>query len=125
MTDTLTADPLQTAFERFLTDGDDAGLLAAVSEFGGRAPSEDLDCPIAHRICDVRLGQADFRVVRVADLGDRTTRLYIYPTVSASTQPGVPFALQGAALWRWIEDELQSPTDERVDLSRYDASLRG
>ena len=123
----MAADPLHVAFERFLSDGDQAALLAAVREFGGRAPSKDLDSPVAHRICDVQLDGLGFRVVRVADPDDRTTKLYIYPTDSPSfTQPGVPFRLQGEALWRWVEDELRSPADvdEQVDWSRYDPSLQ-
>src|SRR3954470_15565183 len=100
----MAADPLHAAFERFLSDRDEAALLAAVRQFGGRAPSKDLDYPITHRIRDVRLGGSDFRVVRVADSDDRTTKLYIYPTDVPATQPGVPFQLQSEPLWRWVED---------------------
>jgi hypothetical protein len=121
----MAADPLHAAFERFLRDRDEAALLRAVREHGGRAPSKDLDCPVAHRICDIQLAGSGFRVVRVADLDDRTTKLYIYPTDSPSfTQPGVPLRLQGEALWRWVDDELRCPTEGRVDWSHYDASLR-
>src|SRR5688572_30793675 len=108
----MTADALHVAFARFLSDRDAAALLAAVREHGGRAPSKDVDYPLSHRICDVRLGGSGFRVVRVADQDDHTTKLYIYPTGSPSfTEPGVPFRLQGEALWQWLEDELRAPTE--------------
>ena len=68
-------DPLHAAYERFVSDGDEAALLAAVRQHGGHAPSKELDTPVAHRICDVRLGGSGFRVVRVADPSDRTTKL--------------------------------------------------
>jgi hypothetical protein len=120
----MNADPLHAAFERFLKDRDEAALLAAVHRSGGRAPSADEDTPVAHRIRDVLLGGSAYRVVRVADPDDRTTKLYIYPTDAPSfAQPGVPFALQGEALWQWVEDELHSPTEGRVDWRRYDPSL--
>lgn len=65
-----------------------------------------------------------FRVVRVADPDDRTTRLYIYPTdVPSLTETGVPFRLQGEALWQWLEDESASPAKAPVDWTRYGASL--
>jgi hypothetical protein len=122
----MPTDPLHAAFERFLRDRDEAALLAVVHEHGGRAPSKEVHYPVAHRICDVRLGGSVFRVVRVADLDDHTTRLHIYLTDSPSlTQPGVPFRLRGEALWRWLEDESKSPHDAPADWSRYDASLRG
>jgi hypothetical protein len=122
----MSPDPLHAAFDRFLSDRDEAALLAAIAEHGGRAPSIDLDCPVAHRICDVCLGGSGYRVVRVADPDDHTTKLYIYAMDSKAlsfAKPGVPFRLQGEALWQWVEDELRSPTEDRVDWSRYDASL--
>jgi len=121
----MAADPLHAAFERFLSDGDEGALLAAVQEFGGRAPSKDVAWPDAHRICDVRLGSSFFRVTRVLDTEDHTTRLYIYPTdVPSLDQPGVPFRLQGDALRRWVEDETHSPTKGPARWSRYAASLQ-
>lgn len=80
---------------------------------------------IAHRICDVKVGARGFRVVRVFDPDDDSTKLYIYRTdVPAYTTPGVPFGLQGAALRHWAEGELRSPFEDRVDWSRCDESLR-
>ena len=126
----MAIDPLHTAFDRFLRDRDEEALLMAVREFGGKAPPEDLDCPVAHRICDVQLCGSGFRVVRVADREDRTTKLYIYPKDSKSlsfTRPGVPFRLQGDALWRWVDDELRHPRDidDRMNWRLYDPSLEG
>jgi hypothetical protein len=120
----MAADPLHNAFERFLDDRDEAALLAAVRRYGGRAPSKDVDHPVAHRICDVQLDGSGFQVARVFDPDDKATKLYIYPTDSPSvTQPGVPFRLQGAALQQWVEDESRSPTKGPVQWSRYEASL--
>jgi hypothetical protein len=121
----MSTDPLQEAFERFLIDRDESALLAAVHRHGGRAPSRELDSPVAHRICDVQLGGSGYRVVRVFDPDDRSTKVFIYPTDSpAYTALGVPLALQGGALQRWIEDELKSPTRGPVRWSSYDPLLR-
>jgi hypothetical protein len=121
----MAADPLHAAIERFLGDRDERALLAAVQEYGGRAPSNDADWPDQHRICDVKLGGFFFRVTRVLDTVDHTSKLYIYPTdVPQLDQPGVPFGLQGDALARWVEDETRSPTKGPVRWSRYLASLQ-
>jgi|SRR5687768_10519442 hypothetical protein len=121
----MPGDPLQAAFGRFLVDRDASALLAAVHRHGGRAPSQGLDSPVAHRICDVRLGGCGYRVVRVFDPDDHSTKVFIYPTDSpAYTVLGVPFGLRGAALQRWVEDELKSPTRGPVRWSVYDPSLR-
>jgi hypothetical protein len=91
----MKADPLHAAFESFLSGRDEAALLAAVQQYGGRAPSKGVDFPVAHRICDVQLGGSGFRVVRVFDPDDHTTKLFIYPTDHPLfAQPGVPFRLQ-------------------------------
>jgi hypothetical protein len=121
----MPADQLQAAFERFLVDRDEFALLAAVHRHGGRAPSQGLDSPVAHRICDVHLVGSGYRVVRVFDPDDHSTKVFIYPTDSPAYDVlGVPFALQGAALQRWVEDELKSPTRGPVRWSTYDPSLR-
>ena len=120
----MAADPLQAAFERYLADCNESALLLAIQRYGGRAPSCDFDWPSAHRIGDISLGGSSYRVIRVFDPDDRSTRLYIYSTNSPhNAEPGVPFRLQGEALQRWIEDELQLPTKAPVPWSRYDSSL--
>jgi len=121
----MAEDPLHAAFERFLSKRDEGAFLIAIQQFGGRAPSTDVDFPVAHRICDVQLDGSAFRVVRVFDPADHTAKLYIYPTDSPSfASPGVPLQLGGAALQQWVEDELRSPADDRAEWSRYDPALR-
>lgn len=126
--DTLDAmiDDLQTAFEKFIVSGDETAMIAAVRRQGGRAPDPELDCPIAHRICDIELLGSPYRVVRVFDPDDESTQLFIYPTSCPSfDQPGDPIGLQGEALRRWVTDELENPTTGPVDWTQYDPALVG
>lgn len=119
-------DLLQEAFDLYLANGDAEALYDAVQRHGGRAPDRSLDCPISHRIGDIELHGRAFRVVRLADPDDRTTRLFIYPTENPSdSHPGVPIALRGEALWRWIRDEMECPTEGETDWSRYVPSQSG
>ena len=117
-------DRLQQAFEQFQSDGNADRFLIAIFEFGGYPPDSELDTPIAHRICDVNLNDVGYRIVRVVDVDDRSTRLFIYQTeIPNFKSSGVPYALQGDALFQWVMDELENPTEWEVDWGRYDPSL--
>ncbi len=111
-----TRDFLDEAFARFTDDRDEAALLASIEQHGGEAPPKELDTPIAHRICDVCLGGVGYRVVRVYDRGDDSTKLFIYPTkVPSYDRPGIPFERRGAALREWVEEELARQASENDD----------
>ena len=47
----------------------------------------------------------DISDVRVYDVDDKTSRLFIFPTEYVSEAAGVPFWLCGDALHRWVVDE--------------------
>ncbi len=112
-------DLLAKAFERFTVDHDEAAFMAAIRQHGGHSPSSSLDYPMTHRIRDVSLGGDAYRVVRVYDVDDRTSRLYVYPSETPGEQPGVPYELSEDALHQWVVDELNDPTDGDTDWSKY------
>jgi hypothetical protein len=118
-------DLLAKAFERFTIDHDEAAFMAAIQQHGGHSPSSDLDCPIAHRIRDVSLGGDAYRVVRVYDVDNRTSRLYVYPSETPGEQPGVPYELSGDALHQWVVDELNDPSDGDTDWSSTQVLMEG
>ncbi len=123
----MVTDLLAQAYERYLTDEDEASLKAAILQYGGIAPSPDLDCPIAHRIRDMIVCGDWYRVVRVYNTDDRTCRILIYPTDTPGQQAGVPYELSGEMLHRWVMDELQEPTDGATDwkqVPRHHVQLR-
>lgn len=112
-------DLLAQAYERFLTDSDESSFKMAIERHGGCAPSSELDCPIAHRIRDVLVCEEWYRIVRVYDTDDRSCCLFIYPTETPGEQSGVPYELSGESLHRWVMDEMEEPTDEGTDWSKY------
>jgi hypothetical protein len=99
-------------WERFLADGDDAAMLAAVNGLAEHKPLHDVDYPAWHRICDVELGGRAFRVTRLVDVDDGQERLFIQPTAYPDYQrPGVPYSRRGKVLIEWVRLEESSPTD--------------
>jgi len=108
----MPSDPLTASYERYLDDHDEDALLSAIKLYGGFGPPEDLDCPLAHRICDIRISNADFRIVRIYNLDDRSSKLLIYPTDTPGPQKGVPFEMQGDRLHKWVMDELATNDDD-------------
>jgi hypothetical protein len=111
--------PLQIAFEKFLMDRDEAALLATVREHGGRPPPEKLREPFVHRICDIPLKGEAYRVARAYHRDDDTVEIFIFPTKTPGFDvPGVPYALKGDGLRKWIEDELPRRR-MNVDWSQY------
>ena len=118
-------DLLAQAYEQFLTDADEALFKAAIVQHGGSAPSSELDCPIAHRIQDVLVCGDWYRIVRVYDPDDRSSRMFVYPTETPGEQMGVPYELSGAALHQWVMDELKEPTDGDTDWTKYLGIMSG
>lgn len=99
-------------WERFLADGDEAAFLAIVQALPSR-PVPDAGYPELHRISDAVLCGEPFRVVRLVDVEDGETTLFIAPTNHAAPEsPGVPYRLQGLNLIRWVQDERTNPTRE-------------
>jgi uncharacterized protein (TIGR02996 family) len=70
------------------------------------------DFPHCHRICDLRLRGAPFRVLRCQACGERLRAVRITEGVFGQ-HPGVPLWLRGEGLRRWIADELDGLTTER------------
>ena len=118
----MASDPLTLAYSQFLDDGDVTSFLEAISQHGGRAPSDDVDYPHSHRICDVTLDSRGFRICRVYDVDDRSSRLFVFPSDYVSDHTGVPFWLTGDALHRWVVDEAESPAKAEIDWEQFRAN---
>ena len=111
-----------TAFERFLRDNDARALVAAAGSVrdhsAGRA-----QWPEVHRICDVVLDGQGWRVCRVVDDVTGDASLFVEPTETPSSEPGVPYSLQGDALLEWVRAESVSPSKETPPAGEHNPPL--
>ena len=114
--DTRRALPV-ASFERFLRDGD-ARLLVAAAGPAGEDPASAAVWPEVHRICDLVLDGQGWRVCRVVDAVAGDTSLFLVPTDTPSSEPGVPYSLQGDALVQWARAEAASPGKEKPTCPR-------
>ena len=111
-------------WERFLADGDEAAFLAQISDAPTLIARIEAMYPEFHRLCDVRLQGHAFRIFRLFERGVGQESLFVEATdVPDCQNPGVPYWLQGARLSAWIEDEIEAPTNDDVDWSRYAPDL--
>lgn len=107
-------------WEKFLADGDEAALAAAISAQSRRPPPQDVEYPEWHRICDVQLCGQSYRVSRLVDVIDGEERLFIETTDSPNFQEkGVPYQLHGEALRCWVVEESESPSKGPIDWAHY------
>jgi hypothetical protein len=106
------------AWERFLAGGDGSALLNTFRYQA--ATGVDAKYPALHRLRDVLLEGAAYRVCRQVDLESGQERLFIDRTdVPDCDGEGVPYRLQGDALLAWVEDELEHPAKGEVDWDAY------
>lgn len=100
---------IKLAWESYLRNGDDVALISAITQFAKPLPSE-YDYPYAHRICDIKLGQQAFRVVRIAD--ESETIFICRCDVPDFVSEGVPYWVTGEKLRRWLR--LETGVDTQV-----------
>jgi hypothetical protein len=74
--------------------------------------------PLLHRICDVRLDGEPHRLLRCFECRERLSFEPISESVFREEE-GVPYALTGSSLERWVRDEQSSPTEWETDWSQY------
>lgn len=105
----------EDAWLQFLSERDEAALLATVHEQPVFHTGDLPKYPHHHRICDVPLQGQAFRVTRCVDEVSGRAQLYISPTeVPDFETAGVPFSLKGESLRQWIIDECEHPTKGEV-----------
>lgn len=99
---------LKQAWESFLENGDKEALLKAIESFSDPLP-DDFDYPYVHRICDIKICDRTYRVVRLAD---ELESVYINECDTGSEVGGVPYWLKGEKLRRWIRLETGDEFDD-------------
>lgn len=100
---------IKRAWEQFLRDGDE-GALKLIADQSVSLALPDEEYPALHRITDIVLKGVGYRVLRHADSESGTESLFIVPqSIPIISDPGVPYWLSGARLFKWIADEIKEP----------------
>jgi hypothetical protein len=100
------------SFERFPRDRDVRSLVAAAGP-AREEPTGPALWPEVHRTCDLVFDGQGWRVCRVVDAVAGDTSLFLVPTDTPSSEPGVSYSLQGDALVHWVRAEAASASKEK------------
>ncbi len=100
---------LKAAWEKYLENSDEQALFDAIQRHAQPLPAEH-EYPFAHRIRDVKLNGAYYRVIRIANDAES---VFIQSCETPSLEAeGVPYWLSGNQLQRWIRLETEAELDD-------------
>jgi hypothetical protein len=107
---------LRLALTDYLSSGKKGALQSLVDEHPEIISPSLGDYPDTHRIVDVRIGDAHYRVCRQISTGEKLTLSLVD---EAFDDPGVPIWLKGEKLKKWAVAEEDDPSDEPTDWEAY------
>jgi hypothetical protein len=107
---------IKDAVDAFFCRGDVCMLQAVVSAKMVDAVDCQHSYPFKHRVADVVILGAPYRIVRCVSCNEA---VWLIPIEKAIFEPGVPWQLTGTRLLNWANHEDLQPSKAATDFSAY------